>query len=286
METIISPTVEKPIFNRPNFTKQKKYDIHIKFLHLSQLEYYHKSQAMNFPSSRFVPFLGNTESTLKNYYSQCSHDATYRCSHIGRESVVERRRSQQRCTCVFQVARMGVKVPVLSPPPPKDPNHRSSLTPGYCRQRAVRRVEKGGVPSRGGASFATRESIATRRRKMRRNTSWEQRVSSSSSSSSRMLHAARLRPMLRQVARTTMGMLDNRSPGLVQLASKTKGRSLVHPPGGAARTPTRPRLFCPLPPCGRRLVRSSFTAPRSVVALDHDLGAAYNRAGASERACL
>lgn len=281
--TIISPTVEKPIFNRPNFTKQKKYDIHIKFLHLSQLEYYHKSQAMNFPSSRFVPFLGNTESTLKNYYSQCSHDATYRCSHIGRESVVERRRSQQRCTCVFQVARMGVKVPVLSPPPPKDPNHRSSLTPGYCRQRAVRRVEKGGVPSRGGASFATRESIATRRRKMRRNTSWEQRVSSSSSSSSRMLHAARLR----QVARTTMGMLDNRSPGLVQLASKTKGRSLVHPPpGGAARTPTRPRLFCPLPPCGRRLVRSSFTAPRSVVALDHDLGAAYNRAGASERACF
>lgn len=176
---------------------------------------------------------------------------------------------------------MGVKVPVLSPPPPKDPNHRSSLTPGYCRQRAVRRVEKG-VPSRGGASFATRESIATRRRKMRRNTSWEQRVSSSSSSSSRMLYAARLR----QVARTTMGMLDNRSPGLVQLASKTKGRSLVHPPGGAARTPTRPRLFCPLPPCGRRLVRSSFTAPRSVVALDHDLGAAYNRAGASERACL
>lgn len=64
--TIISPTVEKPIFNRPNFTKQKKYDIHIKFLHLSQLEYYHKSQAMNFPSSRFVPFLGNTESILKN----------------------------------------------------------------------------------------------------------------------------------------------------------------------------------------------------------------------------
>lgn len=33
---------------------------------ISQLEYYRKSRTMNFPSSRFVPFLGNTESILKN----------------------------------------------------------------------------------------------------------------------------------------------------------------------------------------------------------------------------
>lgn len=228
---------------------------------ISQLEYYHKDYHEQWIFSRFVPFLGNTESTLRNYYSQCSRCDismfTYRSTKRGGT------KTKPAALHVFQVARMGVKVPVLSPPPPKDPNHRSSLTPGYCRQRAVRRVEKE-VPSRGGA-FTTRESIT--RWKMRRNASWEQRASSSSS---RVLHASR-QPLLRQVPRTTMEMLDNRSPSFVQLASKT-GRSLVHLPGGAAR-PACPRLFCPLPPCGRRLVRSSVTALRSVVALDHDLGA-------------
>lgn len=56
METIISPTVEKPIFNRPNFTKQKKYDIHIKFLHLSQLEYLSQvNNEFSFLTFRSIP---------------------------------------------------------------------------------------------------------------------------------------------------------------------------------------------------------------------------------------
>ncbi|OAD61526.1 Ubiquitin-conjugating enzyme E2 J1 [Eufriesea mexicana] len=154
---------------------------------------------------------------------------------------------------------MGVKVPVLSPPPPKEPNHRSSLTPGCYRQRAVRRAEK--VPPRGrtGATgTATRQGSQGELRRMRMD------VSQRASPSSRMLLASR-QLLLRQVSR--MEVFDDGSPGSVRLAAEA---GCVRLASGAARPPC-PRLFRPLPPCGRRLVRPSPAALRPVVALDHDL---------------
>lgn len=154
---------------------------------------------------------------------------------------------------------MGVKVPMLSPPPPKERNHRSSLTPGCYRQRAVRRAEK--VPPRGGTGAtgrtASRRAARTARREERSQSLRRDVSERASSPSSRMLLASRGPVLLlRQVSR--LEVVDVGTPGSVRLAAR------------AARPP-RPRLFRPLPPCGPRLVRPSSAALRPVVAMDHHL---------------
>ena len=186
----------------------------------------------------------------------------------GRQSTMERRRRPS--LHVFQVARMGVKVPVLSSPPPKDPIHRSSLTPGCYRQRAVRRVEElSPSPSSSlqrGAGI-TAWPVARSERPWTRprgrgwwSASWEQRASSSSASR---------RPLLRLVPRTKMEVLNDGSPGPVRLlAAKTNWD--IRLAGGAARPPC-PCLFRPLPARGRRLVRPTSAALRPVVTLDRHL---------------
>lgn len=145
---------------------------------------------------------------------------------------------------VFQVARMGVKVPVLSSPPSKNPNHRSSLTPGCYRQRAVRRVKK--VSSQRGTRIAPRPITRCERQRWssRRgsNPSGEQRASSSSSS--RMLLAS-WQPLLRQMFRTTFEILDDESFGSVLLFAAETCRN-IRLARGVARPPCT-RLFCPLP---------------------------------------
>lgn len=145
---------------------------------------------------------------------------------------------------VFQVARMGVKVPVLSSPPSKNPNHRSSLTPGCYRQRAVRRVKK--VSSQRGTRVAPQPTTRCecQRWSSRRgsNSSGKQRASSSSS---RMLLAP-WQPLLRQMSRTTFEILDDESFGSVLLFAAETCRN-IRLARGVARPPCT-RLFCPLPP--------------------------------------
>lgn len=161
---------------------------------------------------------------------------------------------------------MGVKVPVLSPPPPKDPNYRSSLYPGCYHQRAVRRAKK--VSSRGRSS---RGAWPTEQSWMQ-STSWEQQ----SSSSSILLHASR-QPLLRQVYRTTMEVLDDGSS--FRLAAETTN----------VRLAGVPCLFCPVPSRGRRLVRYSSAVVWPVLALHHDLDNALRpqqRSGGTARIVL
>ncbi|KAK1126510.1 hypothetical protein K0M31_005145 [Melipona bicolor] len=184
---------------------------------------------------------------------------------------------------VFQVARMGVKVPVLSSPPPKDPIHRSSLTPGCYRQRAVRRVEEvssslssssssSSSLQRGGAGGVTAWPVARTEPRgrggggWRRSASWEQRASSSSRVS-----------LLRLVPRTKMEMLNDGSAGPVRLlAAKTSWD--IRLAGGATRPPC-PCLFRPLPARGRRLAPPASAALRPVATLDRHL----NQIGESEQ---
>lgn len=147
---------------------------------------------------------------------------------------------------IFQVARMDVKVPVLSSPPSKNPNHRSSLIPGCYRQRAVRRVKK--VSSQRGTRViapqpTTRCECQRWSSRRESNPSGEQRASSSSSS---RMSLASWQPLLQQMFHTTFEILDDESFGSVLLFAAKTWRN-IHLARGVAR-PSCTRLFCPLPP--------------------------------------
>lgn len=67
---------------------------------ISQLEYHHK-RLSRVTNNEFFHVSFHSYGTLNPLLKIITlnvHDATYRCSHIDRQSVVERRRSQQRCT--------------------------------------------------------------------------------------------------------------------------------------------------------------------------------------------
>lgn len=98
---------------------------------------------------------------------------------------------------IFQVARMGVKIPVLSPPPPKDPKHCSPLPPGCYRKRAVRRAKKESPGPRGGSSW-TRTGITV--------TPW--RIGPGGTSSMLLLEEL---VVSKRARRTTMEVLEDRS---------------------------------------------------------------------------
>lgn len=149
---------------------------------------------------------------------------------------------------------MGVKIPVLSPPPPKDPKHCSPLPPGCYRKRAVRRAKKESPGPRGGSSRTEAGRTGSRGT-----------IEPGRGSSSLLLFACRGQLVLQRILLpcTTMEVLEGR-PGSVraalQLASESRNIRLAR---GGSRA-TRPRLLRPLPARVRRLAGPSSAALRSV----------------------